>query len=69
MTSSTSPSEITCVLSKLHARPEIVWNLVLNLVALRRFVSVRFMKSVVASAKASAKASDLKILFLPHLLS
>ena len=65
MKSSTSPSGITCVLSKLHARPEIVW----NLVALRRFVSVRFMKSVVASAKASAKASDLKILFLPHLLS
>ena len=52
-----APTGMTVVLSKLHAKPEMVWKSWIYFVAFSRLLGVRCMKSVVSSANASALAS------------
>ena len=56
--SSKAPTGMTWVFSRLHSRPEIVWNSLMYFVAALKFSGVLFMNRVVSSAKASALASD-----------
>ena len=46
-----SPTGMMCVLSRLHARPEMAWKFFIYFVACLKLSGVRVMKSVVSSAK------------------
>ena len=51
-----TPTGMMWVLSRLHARPDIWWKAVMYFVAYFRLLGHLFIKSVVSSAKASARA-------------
>ena len=51
------PTGMTLVLSKLQAKPDMLWKFWMYFVANCRLLAVRSMKRVVSSAKASALAS------------